>query len=36
LLLYRILDGGDLVEILAMLYDAMDLPRHWRSRSEEP
>jgi toxin ParE1/3/4 len=30
--LYRIV-GADVVEVLALAYDAMDLPRHWRSRS---
>jgi toxin ParE1/3/4 len=30
-ILYRIV-SPDLVEVLALAYDAMDLPRHWRSR----
>jgi toxin ParE1/3/4 len=34
-LLYRIVNS-ELVEVLALAYDAMDLPRHWRSRSEGP
>jgi toxin ParE1/3/4 len=34
-LLYRIVDP-ELVEVLALAYDAMDLPRRWRSRSETP
>ena len=33
LLLYRILEDGNLVEVLALLHDAMDLPRHWRTRT---
>ena len=32
LFLYRILDEGEVVEIVALLHDAMDLPRRWPGR----
>lgn len=35
LLMYRIV-SDDLVEVLALAYDAMDLPRRWRARSGTP
>ncbi len=34
-LMYRIVNR-DLVEVFALAYDAMDLPRRWRSRSGDP
>jgi toxin ParE1/3/4 len=34
-LMYRIVDP-ELVEVFALAYDAMNLPRRWRSRSSEP
>jgi hypothetical protein len=33
--MYRIVDS-ELVEVFALSYDAMNLPRRWRSRSSGP